>query len=111
MTEETDAAHQPQDHDETLLQIQQNLRSQIEMVSSNNLEGFEESCRRQIPLLQRAQQIPTPLTQSRQAILRDITQLRTTLSLMLADGKREISDQLGRIGKGKRGLRGYAPRG
>ncbi len=92
-----------------LLAIGQNLREQIEMVSRDDLENFESSCREQLALLEMARNLPQPATGRQEALVAEIGRLRTTLSLMLADSKRQLGQQLQRIGKGKTGLAGYQP--
>jgi hypothetical protein len=88
--------------------MRDNLRGQIDMVAQGRMDRFEESCHEQLELLQAAQRFSGPLNQAQEEVVVQIADLRNKLSLMLADSKNRLAEQLARVGKGKTGLAGYS---
>jgi hypothetical protein len=94
--------------DQLLAAMHENLRHQINMVAQNRMEHFQESCQQQLLLLEATQRFSAPLSKDQEAAVARIADLRNKLSLMLADSKNRLADELSRIGKGKTGLAGYS---
>jgi hypothetical protein len=88
--------------------MRDNLRGQIDMVAQDRMDGFRDSCREQLELLRSAQGFSGPLSRDQQEAVAQIAELRNKLSLMLADSKTRLAEQLARVGKGKTGLAGYS---